>query len=96
MMSMGGTPKACKASKNADGGSSSTSNGSPSCSSNKKKYSGGNPIHPRETPSWQKTITCFFSQKDNDEGSPPPSTDGDDESLIQQNVINYQAGSSKE
>lgn len=27
------------------------------------KYSGGNPIHPRETPVWQKEITCFFQLK---------------------------------
>ncbi|XP_014472246.1 PREDICTED: PCNA-associated factor-like [Dinoponera quadriceps] len=26
-----------------------------------KKYSGGNPYHPRETPKWQKSITCFLN-----------------------------------
>lgn len=28
------------------------------------KYSGGNPICPRETPAWQKEITYFFQMKD--------------------------------
>ncbi|KAG6795243.1 PCNA-associated factor isoform X1 [Apis mellifera caucasica] len=27
-----------------------------------KSYSGGNPYHPRETPEWQKPITCFLNQ----------------------------------
>ncbi|XP_076173665.1 PCNA-associated factor [Ptiloglossa arizonensis] len=27
-----------------------------------KNYSGGNPVHPRETPEWQKPITCFLNQ----------------------------------
>lgn len=26
-----------------------------------KNYSGGNPYHPRETPEWQKPITCFLN-----------------------------------
>ncbi|KZC10542.1 hypothetical protein WN55_01979 [Dufourea novaeangliae] len=31
-------------------------------SSKGKNYSGGNPYHPRETPNWQKPITCFLNQ----------------------------------
>ncbi|XP_033190834.1 PCNA-associated factor isoform X2 [Bombus vancouverensis nearcticus] len=31
-------------------------------SSKGKSYSGGNPYHPRETPEWQKPITCFLNQ----------------------------------
>ena len=27
-----------------------------------KSYSGGNPYHPRDTPEWQKPITCFIKQ----------------------------------
>lgn len=27
-----------------------------------KSYSGGNPYHPRETPAWQKPITCFLNE----------------------------------
>lgn len=27
-----------------------------------KSYSGGNPYHPRDTPQWQKPITCFINQ----------------------------------
>ncbi|XP_043600053.1 PCNA-associated factor-like [Bombus pyrosoma] len=33
-----------------------------SSSSKGKSYSGGNPYHPRETPEWQKPITCFLNQ----------------------------------
>ncbi|XP_032678284.1 PCNA-associated factor-like [Odontomachus brunneus] len=29
-----------------------------------KKQSGGNPYHPRETPKWQKSITCFISKSE--------------------------------
>ncbi|CAK9808308.1 hypothetical protein ANTQUA_LOCUS5552 [Anthophora quadrimaculata] len=31
-------------------------------SSKGKSYSGGNTYHPRETPEWQKPITCFLNQ----------------------------------
>ncbi|KOC62115.1 PCNA-associated factor [Habropoda laboriosa] len=31
-------------------------------SSSKGKSSGGNAYHPRETPEWQKPITCFLNQ----------------------------------
>ena len=27
-----------------------------------KSYAGGNPYHPRDTPEWQKPITCFINQ----------------------------------
>ncbi|EFN80452.1 PCNA-associated factor [Harpegnathos saltator] len=27
----------------------------------RKKYTSGNPYHPRETPQWQKSITCFMN-----------------------------------
>ena len=27
-----------------------------------KSYSGGNPYHQRDTPEWQKPITCFINQ----------------------------------
>lgn len=42
------------------------------------KYSGGNPVHPREIPVWQKEITCFFQVK-NDEQSQIPSANNEDE-----------------
>ncbi|XP_076650947.1 PCNA-associated factor [Halictus rubicundus] len=32
-----------------------------------KNYSGGNPYHPRETPEWQKPITCFLNQNSSTE-----------------------------
>ncbi|XP_076241404.1 uncharacterized protein LOC143183642 [Calliopsis andreniformis] len=39
-----------------------------SAGSNKgKSYSGGNPYHPRETPEWQKPITCFLNQNSSKE-----------------------------
>ncbi|CAH0391893.1 unnamed protein product [Bemisia tabaci] len=46
-----------------------------------KKYSGGNSYCPRETPAWQKNITCFFgsssSNKDKDEESLSKSSSDD-------------------
>lgn len=60
------------------------------------KYSGGNPVHPREIPVWQKEITCFFQVK-NDEQSQMPSANNEDENddvveLLPQETT--QAGSS--
>ncbi|GJQ68747.1 hypothetical protein Trydic_g17279 [Trypoxylus dichotomus] len=37
--------------------------GTSSSSSSDKHTIGGNPVHPRETPSWQKPITTFFSKQ---------------------------------
>ncbi|XP_017753848.1 PREDICTED: PCNA-associated factor-like [Eufriesea mexicana] len=34
-----------------------------------KSYSGGNPYHPRQTPEWQKPITCFLNQNSLNESS---------------------------
>lgn len=42
------------------------------------KYSGGNPVHPRETPVWQKEITCFFQLKNEVQRSADEEDDNDD------------------
>lgn len=39
-----------------------------------KKYSGGNPYCPRETPAWQKPITSFFNPPSNSNGGSSSST----------------------
>ncbi|XP_075217995.1 PCNA-associated factor-like [Lycorma delicatula] len=38
-----------------------------SASDKNNKYSGGNPYCPRETPAWQKSITCFFPASSDDD-----------------------------
>ncbi|XP_033320973.1 PCNA-associated factor [Megalopta genalis] len=43
-----------------------------------KNYSGGNPYHPRETPVWQKPITCFLNQ-DSSKDCTYPSTSQENE-----------------
>ncbi|XP_050426935.1 PCNA-associated factor-like [Adelges cooleyi] len=72
VVSVGKSSKsAAAAGKSSSGGSSSSSasystggfdNGSSTPGKN-KKYSGGNPVCLRETPVWQKEITCFFGTK---------------------------------
>nr|XP_031843008.1 PCNA-associated factor-like [Nomia melanderi] len=37
-----------------------------------KNYSGGNPYHPRDTPDWQKPITCFLNQNSSKEATDCP------------------------
>ncbi|KAF0765230.1 PCNA-associated factor-like [Aphis craccivora] len=71
---------ACKAAVagGCSGSSSSGHKSSSSPSTSKNKYSGGNPVHPREIPVWQKEITCFFQVK-NDEQSQMPSANNEDE-----------------
>ncbi|XP_022162939.1 PCNA-associated factor-like [Myzus persicae] len=79
-ISIGKVPKiaACKAASNCSSSSSSGHKSESSPSTSKNKYSGGgNPVHPREIPVWQKEITCFFQVK-NDE-LPLPSANGEDE-----------------
>ncbi|KAL4103711.1 hypothetical protein QTP88_019055 [Uroleucon formosanum] len=70
--SVGKVPKiaACKATMagSCGGSSSSGHKSSSSPSTSKNKYSGGgNPVHPREIPVWQKEITCFFQVKNEDD-----------------------------
>ncbi|XP_025208273.1 PCNA-associated factor-like [Melanaphis sacchari] len=85
-VSAGRIPKiaACKAAV-AGGCSVSSSSGHKSSSSpstSKNKYSGGNPVHPREIPVWQKEITCFFQVK-NDEQSRLLSANEEDDDVVE-------------
>jgi len=61
------------------------------------KYSGGgNPVHPREIPVWQKEITCFFQAK-NDELPLPSANDENEGDAVVEIPLQetMQAGSSK-
>uniref|UniRef100_A0A2S2PHJ7 PCNA-associated factor n=1 Tax=Schizaphis graminum TaxID=13262 RepID=A0A2S2PHJ7_SCHGA len=90
-VSVGRIPKiaACKASA-AGGCSGSSSSGhklpsSPSTSKN--KYSGGNPVHPREIPAWQKEITCFFQVKDDEQSQLPSANNVEEEEEEDDDVV---------
>lgn len=61
------------------------------------KYSGGgNPVHPREIPVWQKEITCFFQAKNGELPLPSANDEDEDDAVVEiplQEMM--QAGSSK-
>ncbi|VVC30926.1 PCNA-associated factor [Cinara cedri] len=89
-VSLGRSPKmqaSCKAACRA--ASSLASSSSTSTPNKKRNYSGGgNPVHKRETPLWQKEITCFFPAK-NDKQSTT------DEDYVPPKQQMTQAGSSR-
>ncbi|XP_015374150.1 PREDICTED: PCNA-associated factor-like [Diuraphis noxia] len=102
-VSIGKVPKiaACKAAaaSSCSGSSSSGHKSASSPSTSKNKYSGGgNPVHPREIPVWQKEITCFFQAKNDELPLPRPSAndENEDDAVVEiplQDMM--QAGSSK-
>jgi len=47
------------------------------------KYSGGNPVHPREIPVWQKEITCFFQVKNDEQSQPSANDEDEDEDIVE-------------
>lgn len=96
-ISIGKVPKiaACKAASSSGGSSSSSS---PSTSKNRYSCGGGNPVHPREIPFWQKEITCFFQVKNDKEPDelPRPSANDEDGDVVELPPPDMmQAGSSK-
>lgn len=86
-ISAGRTPKiaACKAAmaSSSKGGGSSGHKSSSSPSTSKNKYSGGNPVHPREIPVWQKEITCFFQVKNDEQSQPPANDENEDDDVVE-------------
>ncbi|XP_003248329.1 PCNA-associated factor [Acyrthosiphon pisum] len=95
-ISIGKVPKiaACKAAI-ASSSSGSSSSSSPSTSKNKYSSGGGNSVHPREIPFWQKEITCFFQVKKDEELPQPSANDEDDDVVELPPPEMMQAGSSK-
>ncbi|XP_050528884.1 PCNA-associated factor-like [Daktulosphaira vitifoliae] len=97
VVSVGKSSKSSSGKSSSSGGSSSSASHSSSNSydhsstpSKGKKYSGGNPVCPRETPAWQKEITCFFMSNNQN------STNGlcKDEEKSEHNSYELSAGSS--
>ncbi|KAL5237295.1 hypothetical protein ACI65C_004705 [Semiaphis heraclei] len=98
-ISIGKVPKiaACKAAAASSCSGSSGHKSAPSPSTSKNKYSGGgNPVHPREIPVWQKEITCFFQAKNGELPLPSANDEDEDDAVVEiplQEMM--QAGSSK-
>ncbi|XP_076059341.1 PCNA-associated factor-like [Oratosquilla oratoria] len=65
-----------KAPRKSVGSTSSAS--SPSRSTGKNKYSGGNSHNPQPIPSWQKSVDSFFSQTPKDKPSNAKNEQNDD------------------